>query len=68
MPIFQKINQLVNDPKMTFHPISVEVTSVTLPKDHCIQVHDPIKIHHSMQIEWLFFKNFDQKVSDPNNS
>ena len=25
---------------MTFDPISVEVTCVTLPKDHCVQVHE----------------------------
>ena len=36
--IFQKLNQKLNNPKMTFDPISVEITCVTLPKDHCIQV------------------------------
>ena len=36
--IFQKLNQKVNDPKMTFDPTSVEVTCVTLLKDHCIKV------------------------------
>ena len=36
--IFQKLNQKVNDPKMIFDPISVDVMCVTLPKDHCIQV------------------------------
>ena len=35
---FQKLNQKVNDPKMTFNPTSLKVTCVTLPKDHCIQV------------------------------
>ena len=34
----KKLNQKVNDPKMTFDPTSVEVTGETLPKDHCIQV------------------------------
>ena len=34
----QKLYEKVNDPKMTFGPTSVEVTCVTLPKDHCIQV------------------------------
>ena len=36
--IFQKLNEKVNDPKMTFDPTSVEVTCVTLSKDHRIQV------------------------------
>ena len=36
--IFEKLNQKVNDPKMTFDPTSVKVICVTLPKDHCIQV------------------------------
>ena len=36
--IFQKLNQKVSEPKMTFDPTSVEVTCVTLPGDHCIQV------------------------------
>ena len=35
---FLKLNQKVSDPKMTFDPTSVEVTCVTLPKDHCNQV------------------------------
>ena len=35
---FSKLNQKVNYPKMIFDPTSVEVTSVTLPKDHFIQV------------------------------
>ena len=36
--IFQKLNQMVNDLKMTFDLTSVEVICVTLPLDHCIQV------------------------------
>ena len=36
--IFSKLNQKVNDAKMTFDPTSVEVTCVTLPKDHFIHV------------------------------
>ena len=36
--IFQKLNQKVNDPKMIFDPTSVEVTHVTLPRDHITQV------------------------------
>ena len=35
---FSKLNQKVNDPKMTFDPTAVEVTCVTLPTDHFIQV------------------------------
>ena len=36
--IFQKLNEKVSDPKMAFDPTSVEVTCVTLPKDHCAKV------------------------------
>ena len=36
--LFPKLNQTVNDPKRTFDSTSVEVTCVTLPKDHFIQV------------------------------
>ena len=35
---FSKLNQKVNYSKMTFDPTSVEVSCVTLPKDHFIQV------------------------------
>ena len=38
---FQKLEPKVIDPKMTFDPKSVEVTCVTLPKDHCVQKHEP---------------------------
>ena len=34
--IFQKINQKVNDPKMTFDSTTVDVTSVTLTKNHWV--------------------------------
>ena len=34
----RKLNEKINDPKMTFDSTSVEVTCVPLPKDHCIQV------------------------------
>ena len=37
-PFFQKLEPKVIDPYMTFDPMSVEVTCVTLPKDHCVQV------------------------------
>ena len=35
---FKKLNQKFNYPKMTSDPKSVEVTSVTPPKDNCVQV------------------------------
>ena len=34
----KKIEPKVIDPLMTFDPTSVEITCVTLPKDHCVQV------------------------------
>ena len=34
----KKLEPKVIDPYMTFDPMSVEVTCVTLPKDHCVQV------------------------------
>ena len=36
--VFQKIKPKIIDPYMTFDPMSVDVTRVTLPKDHCVQV------------------------------
>ena len=60
--IFQKLNQKVSDPKMTFDPTSVEVICVTLPKDHQV----PWKyIKVSWWIQWLFFKNFWPKGQWP---
>ena len=38
---------------MTFDPKSVEVTRVTLPKDHCVQYSDPT------------FHKLEPKVIDP---
>ena len=35
-PFLQKLEPEVIDPWMTFDPTSVEVTRVTLPKDHCV--------------------------------
>ena len=32
---FQKLNQNVSDPQMTFYPTSAEVICATLPEDHC---------------------------------
>ena len=57
--IFPKLNQKVND------PTSVEVTCVTLPKNHCIQV--PWKYIKVSGYNDYFFKNLDQKVNDPND-
>ena len=37
-PFFQILEPEVIDPKMTFELKSVEVTCVTLPKDHCVPV------------------------------
>ena len=48
---------------MTFDPTSVEVTSVTLPKDHFIQV--PWKYVNECEYSDLFFKKLEPKVMDP---
>ena len=37
-PFFQKLEPKVTDRYMTFDPKSIEVTCVTLPKDHCNQI------------------------------
>ena len=61
---FSKLNQKVSDPKMIFDPTSVEVTCVTLPKDHFYP--SPMKICQSMWIRWpFFFKNFNQRSLTP---
>ena len=59
--IFQ--NQKVNYPKMTFDLTSVEVTCVTLPKDHFIQV--PWKYVKVCGYSDLFFQKLEPKVMDP---
>ena len=51
---FSKLNRKVNDLKMTFDPTSVEVTCVTLPKDHI-----PSKYVDTVT---LLFKNFLSEV------
>ena len=49
---------------MTFDPTSVEVTCVTLPKDHIYT--SPMKICQSMWIQWpFFFKNLNQSSLTP---
>ena len=60
---FEKLNQKVNDPKMMFDPTSVEVTCVTLPKDHCIQI--PWKYIKECGYSVLFFKNLNQRSLTP---
>ena len=61
---FSKLNQKVNDPKMTFDPTSVEVTCVTLPKDHFIQV--PWKyVKVCVYSDPFFLQKLEPKVIDP---
>ena len=48
---FQKLEPKVIDPYMTFDPTSIEVTCVTLPKDHCFQ--DPWETKRSKSGERL---------------
>ena len=52
-PFLQKLEPNVINPWWPFDPTSVEVTCVTLPKDHCIL--SPMKIHQSMWIQWPIF-------------
>ena len=47
---------------MIFDPTSVEVTSVTLPKDHFIQV--PWKYVNVCEYSDLFFEKLEPKVLD----
>ena len=53
---FLKIEPKVIDPYMTFDPKSVEVTCVTLPKDHCVQV--PWKYIKDVDTVTLFSKTW----------
>ena len=59
---FSKLNQKVNYPKMTFDPTSVEVTYVTLPKDHFIQV--PWKYVKVCGYSDPFFQKLEPKVME----
>ena len=61
--IFQKLNQKVNEPKMTFDPTSVEVICVTIPKEHYIQV--PGKYVKEYGYSDPFSKKLEPKVIDP---
>ena len=61
---FSKLNQKVNDPKMTFDPTSIEVTCVTLPKDHFLKV--PWKyVKVCGYSDPFFFQKLEPKVIDP---
>ena len=64
-PFFQKLEQKVTDPKMTFNPKSVEVKCVTLPKakDHCVQV--PQKFIKVCGYSDPFFKSLNQRSLTP---
>ena len=53
----------VIDPQTTFDPTSVEVTCVTLPKDHCVQV--PWKYIKECGYSDLFCKNLNQRSLTP---
>ena len=60
----KKLELQVDDPKMTFDPTYVEITSVTLSKDRCIP--SPMKICPSMWIQWPFLKKkLEAKFIDP---
>ena len=62
-PLFQKLEPKVIDPKMTFDCKSVEVTCVTLPKGHCVQV--PWKYIEVCGYSDPFFKNLNQRSLTP---
>ena len=47
---------------MTFDPNSVEVSCVTLPKDHCVQVQHKHKVCGYSD---PFFKNLNQRSLTP---
>ena len=59
----KKLEPKVIDPKMTFDPTSVEVTCVTLPKDHCVQV--PWKYIKVCGYSDPFGKNLKQRSLTP---
>ena len=61
--LFAKLEPKVIDPKMTFDPTSVEVTCVTLPKDHCVQV--PWKYIKVCGYSDPFCKNLNQRTLTP---
>ena len=62
-PFLQKLEPKVIDPYMTFDPTSVEVTCVTLPKDHCVQV--PWKYIKVCGYSDPFCKNMNQRSLTP---
>ena len=59
----KKLEPKVIDAKMTFDPTSVEVTCVTLPKDHCVQV--PWKYIKVCGYSDPFCKNLKQRSLTP---
>ena len=61
-PFFQKTWKVI-DPKMTFDPKSVEITCVTLPKDHCFQV--PWKYIKVCRYSDPLVKNLNQRSLTP---
>ena len=62
-PFLQKLEPKIIDPSMTFDPKSVEVTCVTLPKDHCVQV--PWKYIEVCGYSDPFCKNLNQRSLTP---
>ena len=64
-PFSKNFLQQVIDPYMTFDPTSVEVTIVTLIKDHCVQLPYGYTSMYADTIQWLFFMYSNQKVKDP---
>ena len=59
---FQKLEPKVIDLKMTFDPTSVDVTCVTLPKDHRVQVP---REYITLVDSDPFFKNLGPNAIDP---
>ena len=62
-PFLQKLEAKVIDPYVTFDPTSVEVTCVTLPKDHFVQV--PWKYIKVCGYSDPFCKNLNQRSVTP---
>ena len=63
LTLLKKLEPKVIDPKMTFDPKSVEVTCVTLPKGHCVQV--PQKYIKVCGYSDPFFQNLKQRSLTP---
>ena len=65
MVIHERMWTKVNDPKLTFDPIFVEVTWMTLLKDHFIQVPWKYVILKYVDTVTFFFQKLEPKVIDP---